>query len=869
MTKEYLKYWGKANKDEGIYSWHPFAYHCLDVAVVALQWWKHSKNLKRSMIYEIGLEEEKAKAWVLFFVALHDLGKLDLRFQAKVRELAEKNYSIDLSSKEIQREYYHGDEGYRWFVQESEEIFGSLKPSKVRGLQNWFAATAGHHGSIPTDGSDNSIATYDDNDLLNMSEQDKQSRTQWIEDLIELFLTPVGISIEDIPTKQPPVLLAGFCSICDWLGSNTDYFCYESHADKKTTKEYLDSKLDKANEILFDFGLLSRVKTKGGMKYLYPPYIPRNIQTLVEKLAVEPSLVIMEANTGSGKTEAALAFATKLLAAGYAENITFALPSQATANAMLPRLEKVAPLIFESSSNIILAHGNSIFNEKFKELIEQAKKQTNAQKNEEATLQCSEWLASSKKRAFLGQIAVTTVDQVMLSAISSLRHYFVRSFGVAKSVLIIDEVHAYDAYMYGILEEVIKQQRKAGGSIILLSATLPSYQKETLCRAWGHTQKVSTKTYPLIIQATTGNITPLQYQLENDSDLQNKEVKIELWKNQDIAIVDENLKRIVDAAEKGAKVALICNLVDDAQIYFQQLRELTDVEVDLFHSRFRFTDRLEKEKGVIKNYGEGSKSMGRILVGTQVIEQSLDIDFDWIITFLCPIDLLFQRIGRLFRHEKEARPIEEAVCTIVVPDSIDLGSLKTATNSFGKHQFIYKSIRTLYRTLQWLEREKSISFPSAYREWIESVYAQDSWENEPEIIEQLAEQYKQDCDASQMIARMITKEKSHFNDDDGNAALLTREGELNLSLIPYFVRDNKIILFDNNPLLAKTDPYQREQLNMNTIGVPKNWDAFLPDQNDGLTYLEMEKKNDQWIYRHVKCVLVYSRQHGLQRINNE
>ncbi len=867
MNKSYFKYWGKARKGADGYAWHPFSYHCLDVAAVALQWWVSSSTLRRSMMHETGASEEKTRGWVLFFVALHDLGKLDLRFQAKVRKLAEENYSTDLSSKEIQKEYYHGDEGYRWFLQENDAVFGSLKLSKQRSLQNWFAATAGHHGSIPTDGSDNSIATYDDNDLLNICEQDKQARIQWIEDLVELFLTPVGISIQDIPTKQPPVLLAGFCSICDWLGSNTDYFGYEGHTDKKTNQEYLDSKLDKAKEILSDFGLLSRVKTKGGMEHLYPSYIPRNIQTLVKQLAVEPSLVIMEANTGSGKTEAALAFATKLLAAGYAENITFALPSQATANAMLPRLEKVAPLIFENSNNIILAHGNSIFNEKFIELIEQAKKQINAQKNEEATSQCSEWLASSKKRAFLGQVAVTTVDQVMLSAITSLKHYFVRSFGVAKSILIIDEVHAYDAYMYGILEEVIKQQRKAGGSIILLSATLPSYQKQALCRAWGHTQEVSTKTYPLIVQATADNITP--YQLENGQDLQSKEVKIELWKNKDIAIVDENLKRIVDVAEKGAKVALICNLVDDAQTYFQRLKNLTKIEVDLFHSRFRFTDRLKKEKSVINNYGEGSKSMGRILVGTQVIEQSLDIDFDWVITFICPIDLLFQRIGRLYRHEKEVRSLTEAVCTIVVPDSIDESNKKTVTNSFGKHQYIYQSIRTLYRTLLWLEREESISFPSAYREWIESVYQQGSWKNEAEVIEQLAEQYKVDCDASQMIARMVTKEKSNFNDDDGNAALLTREGELNLSLIPYYMKNSKKILLDNKLLLTKSDPYQREQLNMNTIGVPKSWGSFLPEQVDGLIYLEMENQSDQWIYRHKKCVLVYNFQHGLQRINNE
>ena len=219
------------------------------------------------------------------------------------------------------------------------------------------------------------------------------------------------------------------------------------------------------------------------MNAIYPKYKPRNIQLLIDDLAVQQSLIIIEADTGSGKTEAALAYASRLLAQGLADSITFALPTQATANAMLERLEKVANKIFNGGQNVILAHGKRDFNDRFKKLIEQSKRTVNVQGEDEGGAQCSEWLSSSRKRAFLGQIAVTTVDQVMLSAIKSLQHYFVRSFGVGKSVLVIDEIHAYDAYMYGILEAVIKQQRQAGGSVILLSATLPASQKQSLCKA--------------------------------------------------------------------------------------------------------------------------------------------------------------------------------------------------------------------------------------------------------------------------------------------------------------------------------------------------------------------------------------------------
>ena len=160
------------------------------------------------------------------------------------------------------------------------------------------------------------------------------------------------------------------------------------------------------------------------------------------------------------------------------------MPTQATANAILPRLKIVSKKIFSSGQNIILAHGKSPYNEDFKRLIKNSLEQTNSSEGNRAIVQCNEWLSVSRKRAFLGQIAVTTVDQVLLSTITSLKHYFIRSFGIGKSVLIIDEVHAYDAYMYGLLKEVIKSQKQIGGSVILLSATLPWFQKEQLLKTW-------------------------------------------------------------------------------------------------------------------------------------------------------------------------------------------------------------------------------------------------------------------------------------------------------------------------------------------------------------------------------------------------
>jgi CRISPR-associated endonuclease/helicase Cas3 len=755
--RRYYQYWGKAEKPVET-AHHLFPYHCLDVAAVANQWWAHSSSIRRSFTQETGMTEEQTHAWVMFFIALHDFGKLDIRFQMKVPELAKGNYGGELPKNSQSKNYYHGEQGYTWLVQESESYFEGVEDKTHRWLQNWFASTAGHHGQIPTNAEPNSPAFVPEY----ITEQDKIAREEWIQDLARLFLHPAGLDFEDIPTKEAPVLLAGFCSVCDWLGSNTLYFRPKNTI--QPLSDYFIGRENKAHQVLQDFGLLTEVKTEGGMQALYPNFIPINTQVLIDDLAVQQSLIIIEADTGSGKTEAALAYASRLLAQSLADSITFALPTQATANAMLERLENVADKIFNGGQNVILAHGKRDFNDHFKKLIEQSQRIVNAQGGIEAGAQCSEWLSSSRKRAFLGQIAVTTVDQVMLSAIKSLQHYFVRSFGVGKSVLVIDEIHAYDAYMYGILEAVIKQQRQAGGSVILLSATLPASQKQSLCKAWGVETGIDKQPYPLILQATDDEVK--SFTLAEHEIGQDKIVDIKLWQNDDCSITTEQLERIVQAAEKGAKIGIVCNLVDDAQRYAHSLSELTSVPVDIFHSRYRYCDRMDKEKVVLEQYGKDRPNQGRILVGTQVIEQSLDIDFDWLISFICPVDLLFQRMGRLHRHEKNERPEKnkKPLCTVVMHKSINTTTPETMNESYGLHGLIYKNIRALWRTQQLLQQHTSVRFPIAYRDWIERVYQQDAWQDESESLAKLFEEYQMDQFASKYVSKGLTQENTYFRD---------------------------------------------------------------------------------------------------------
>ncbi|MBA7527892.1 CRISPR-associated endonuclease/helicase Cas3 [subsurface metagenome] len=332
------------------------------------------------------------------------------------------------------------------------------------------------------------------------SKQAKDDRKAFIKSLEALFLLPAGLSLMDEP-PLPSNLLAGFCSISDWLGSSNNALNFSYVSEECDLMKYFNERYEKdASEIITTTGLISKPKIYQGVQALLKPeYSPRQLQTKVNLLPLVSGLSIVEGPTGSGKTELAIDYAWRLINEGLADSIIFALPSQATANGMLPRLDKLSGTLFHGHPNLLLAHGNARFNNHFSEI---RNRPITVQGDEDSAAQCDHWLSQSRKRALLGQISVCTVDQVLMSVIP-VKHRFIRGFCIGRSVLVVDEVHAYDAYMYGLMEEVLRNQKKAGGSAILLSATLPGFQKDRLLQAWNaeYIEKIE-KEYPLITSYT-------------------------------------------------------------------------------------------------------------------------------------------------------------------------------------------------------------------------------------------------------------------------------------------------------------------------------------------------------------------------------
>jgi CRISPR-associated endonuclease/helicase Cas3 len=891
----YFRYWGKAKRDavQPEPDYHLLAYHSLDVAAVGELWWEKSRSIRHSFTQITDLSERDTKSWVLFFIALHDYGKWDIRFQRKAPavlkavnpDLARLNLS--LSENEI-HSYYHGPEGLAWFFHDNEERFSvddwMDDSSEDWGFWSaWFAAVAGHHGHIP----DNQVETA----VLPISckplePQFKAARLSWLKALEALFLQPAGLSLSNNPPvleKKEQIMLAGFCSICDWLGSS-DFFPYdiEYQVTQQKLKRWYEGRSKFAETALTSSGLISHTRPNPSIdKLLKKGQAARQVQCLIEKLPYEQSLTLIEASTGSGKTEAALAYAWKLLNQGLADSIIFALPTQATANAMFERLEKAAENIFQEETNLVLAHGRSKYQESFINL-QQASKLKSFQGEEEAWVQCGEWIAQSRKRIFLGQIGVCTVDQVLVSVLP-IRHKFVRGFGIGRSVLVVDEVHAYDNYMYGLLNGVLQQQKAAGGSAILLSATLPAHQKQSLATAWEcQLDDEVNDRYPLITNCFQNSTQTFDLESYPHHQPPIQYVDIELFSDESLLPNKELLQRIEQAVFNGAQVCIVCNLVDVAQNLYQLIAqqfddntELDQEQISLFHSRFTFNDRKVKEQTVLDTFGletnpKNVRDKGHLLIATQVVEQSLDIDFDWLITQLCPVDLLFQRMGRLHRHErKRPKGFEKRLCTVLAPDSLD----------YQLHELIYGNSRVLWRTHQLLEKalkkSSQIEFPTAYREWIEPVYQEDEWVGEPEVIKVSYEKYEEMAYASSCNAKQLMNSSMNpMKDDDAKVSLLTRDGEMSLSLVPYTINsDGNRCLLDGKVEKGLDKAERFEAINLNTTPIPQSWGRTsdrLPESDDhGLIWLEMQMKQHGYSCNFGFWRYDYSHETGFHRMEKD
>lgn len=400
----------------------------------------------------------------------------------------------------------------------------------------------------------------------------------------------------------------------------------------------------------------------------------------------------------------------------------------ATSNAMYERMAKVYTKLYhdESHPSLTLSHGSRHLSETFKKSYRDNftsvphEGECIDDELDEGRAHCSQWLADTSKKALLADVGVGTIDQLLLAGLP-VRYQSIRAFGLSNKVLVIDEVHAFDAYMLRLLENIITVQAAFGGATILLSATLPFSVREKFCKAFSlgldirPVQLKKQDVFPLVTSLTSSCL------LEEGVDTRKpliREVAVELRED-----IEEIYKLIEKSIRHGHCVCWIRNTITDVISSFKELQHKRVNNLDLFHSRFALSDRLKIEKRVLKRFGLNStceEREGQVLIASQVVEQSLDLDFDVLISDLAPIDLLIQRAGRLHRHNRANRT--KPIFYVYTPIETKDPSTKWYADTFPHAQWVYRDAALLWRTNEVLRKQKRLKLPDEARFLIESVY---------------------------------------------------------------------------------------------------------------------------------------------------
>jgi len=691
-------YWAKTDPETGL-PCLSVSSHCIIVGSVA-------KTLFTRLSWHV---QKNIPNGAVTAVAAHDIGKLSPGFQLKAprwpwHEALKKSIIADSLCTN------HALVS-QWHLQNYAEFKANKK------LQYWLVSTGGHHGSYPFGCKTMKQAPYEGGNFSFIA-----LRNELLEILIERF---GSLYHEAAKNEFERIhLLAGFTIFSDWIGSNTDWFPPSISTDANTL-------IERTHHILDDLNWNPTVRSQVSFGEQFQPkapktFNPREIQTALLTAADSPGLYIVEAPMGMGKTEAALTTAYHRWTHGKERGLYFALPTQLTSNKIHDRITDFLRNILSADSIQSLIHGNAWLGEKKSQTISPTFKESDKGHPENEHNDQNEalrWYSSTRKQ-LLAPFGTGTIDQALLAVLPA-RFAALRYFALAGKVVVIDEVHAFDPYMSALIDRLIRYLIKAGSTVIILSATLTAQRRAELVQAAGASEDSAPEDYPLITKVATGSqhathitvpcqLTKQSIQLKHETlDPENEDG---LWNS------------IAEKVEAGANVVVIRNSVALAQNTYRQLKarlssSIDDSHVGLLHSRFPQIQRELNETHwtTILGKSDALRPRGSLLVSTQIVEQSVDIDADHLVTDLAPTELILQRIGRLHRH-KRPRPkgFEQAVCHILHPDTTWQGDAEAVKAALHPHHWIYPPL-SLWQACKTLQPLTEILLPDDIRPLLEQA----------------------------------------------------------------------------------------------------------------------------------------------------
>ena len=641
--------WGKT--DEAGQPAHHLVHHSMDVAAVLEGLLRHPVIRRRAEAAAGRALGDGDRTWLAALAFLHDVGKLSPAFQAKAWPEAIRG-----------RTRGHLDEGVAWLngVFRRPDAMGGAAHALLRPLveagqasaEAWLGALFAHHGRPVSLGVSRPFDTVPHYDWRAEEAVMGEALRAWFP----------GAEPERAILHRPPLvhLFAGLLALADWIGSDRDAFPFELALD---VPGYGDRARKRAVAAVRAVGLVDPPWPDAEPSFadLTAFAAPRGAQALIGEVPLEERLVILEAETGSGKTEAALWRFAQLRSAGLVDALYFAVPTRAAASQLHRRVHQA--MVRAGGPEAILAVPGQL---RAGEAAGRRLPGFEVLWDDERPGGGRRWAAEHATRYLAAPVAVGTVDQALMGALR-VKHAPMRAAALSRSLLVVDEVHASDAYMNAIARRLVRDHLALGGHAMLMSATLGSKERAVwLGRTAPELGKASAAPYPALW--TMGSDAPLTSSASNDVGRE-KAVHPSLIPTMD---PDHVASLALEAAAQGARVLVIRNTVEAAVGTWRALvADRADLCLEagggpaLHHSRFAAEDRRLLDAAVEAAFGKGTASRGVVAIGTQTLEQSLDIDADLMICDLCPMDVLLQRIGRLHRHDRD-RPLGFEAARVIV-----------------------------------------------------------------------------------------------------------------------------------------------------------------------------------------------------------
>jgi CRISPR-associated endonuclease/helicase Cas3 len=765
MATATFQAWGKLRRaDDGSVRIHPLCDHMTDVAA-CLDAVARCAAVRQALDTAAGrplTEVDLARLAVLAF--LHDIGKANAGFQGRCW------LASDPRSRHWPHACGHSTEGWLLFADGGCAIPNGadiLRDLPIDALASWgeaavtalLRASISHHGRPVDEGRQALHVWQPVLDPVSGRYDPASAVSEMARRVVSSYPLAFTDGYPELPDRPALAhLFGGLVQLADWLGSDTrpGFFSYAEPGEDRTTTAATRAR-HAVTVLGLDAGAWRASVAQGPPSFskAFQVEQPRPMQTAAAAHDLGP-VVILEAETGSGKTEAALWRFLHLFQQGQVDSLYFALPTRVAASQLYERVRDFVVRVWPEDAPVVVRALPGYEAADGEQKISLPDYQVLWPDQPDDNRAAQRWAAESPKRFLAATIAVGTVDQALLGALR-VRHAHLRQALLTRSLLVVDEVHASDAYMTVLLERLLQAHVACGGQALLLSATLGAAARTRYLNV-GHASRqlpvvplknAMAQPYPALGTRTSPSAIRL------DAVAGNPRHKHLCWQTLDAIEDAERIARLaVDAAKRGARVLVVRNTVPSAVATLRAVEVLCAAQggdwlfkvngaSTLHHSRFSRQDRPQLDQAVQTQLGKHrADHRGRIVIGTQTLEQSLDIDADLLITDLCPMDVLLQRIGRLHRHERPStqhpddhRPagFESPTAWVLTPAHHDLAPLlKRSRHGLGPMRTgagldgVYVDLRILEATRRLIDAQPTRLIPQDNRALVELATHQEA-----------------------------------------------------------------------------------------------------------------------------------------------